>query len=182
MENIQKQGPKGSGEAAHSAPQSNRPEPNSGPNGPNSGRISRSRRKQKAQERAEAFSANGNASPPFSPRCMAKFPRARNGTQETRPRSPASLLKSRDCRRQSPTAEKRILDREDSPRQRGRTKEGGEDLIRPAGSRNRGRGMRAPDGPGPRALTTVPVTHALRSEENRVTVGNPNTPKFTRPV
>ena len=160
--------PKGTGEAVRSAPLAKQSGTESELNGPNSGQKI-SNRKRRALNRAKAHSADGNEPPSrfifsSSPRAVS-FSCARNGAQETRPRSPASQPKSRGCNKPSLRAEETGQGREDSPRQRGRTKEG-EDRIRPAGSMNRGRGMRAPDGLSPRTLMTEPASHAPRSEES----------------
>ena len=163
--------PKGTGEAARSAQREEKVGPKSELNGPNAGQTTSNRQRRK-HNRAKAFKADGNKPPPplfptFVPLAVS-LSCARNGAQETRPpRSPNSRHKSSGYNKLSPSVEEAT--REHSPHQRGRTKEG-EARIRPAGSMNRGRGMRAPDGPGPRKLTTGAVSHVLRNEESRRTV------------
>ena len=167
MENASQIVPKGTGKAAHSASSSNLPGHKSGPNGPNAGQGARSLRRQKAQQRAEAFKADGSDSPSvFSPVAplAVNLLCSRNGAQETRPPSHASPPRSPDCGKRSTTANEAGQGQGDPLRRRGRTKEV---EFRPAGLINRGRGMRAPDGLGPRSLMFGPISHVPRSEESR---------------
>ena len=126
-----------------------------------------------AAKRAKAFDAKGDDSLPLfplSPSRAVKFSCARNGAQETRPRSPASPRKSRNCKKRSQTLEAVGQDRGDPPCRLDRTGEAkGEGQIHLAGS-IRDRGMRAPGDIDPRKPMTAQIIPTLRSEGSLATV------------